>query len=287
MATEQMSDTPSALTTPGWPGSQLAADVREIVVEQVAYRELLFRLTYRDLLLRYKQTVMGFGWAIFMPLVNTIIFSVVFMRVAPIDTGGVPYPLYAYSGLLVWNFFAASLRFAVSSLTSNPNLITKIYFPREILPISAVLVTFVDSIIGSVVLAGLMAYYHVGVSPALLLLLPLVVAVLMAFTCAIALALAMANLFYRDVKYLFEILVTFWMFATSVLYPIDLVGGRLGPLLRLNPMVPIIDAFRAVVIRGEAPDAGRLAGAAAISAVALVTAWVAFHRAEFRFAENI
>jgi ABC-type polysaccharide/polyol phosphate export permease len=107
------------------------------------------------------------------------------------------------------------------------------------------------------------------------------------FTCAIALVLAMANLFYRDVKYLFEIMVTFWMFATSVLYPIDLVGGRLAPLLRLNPMVTIIDAFRDVVIRGQAPDAVRLGGAAAISAAALALSWIAFHRAEFRFAENI
>jgi len=282
----QMSEMPRAVATPVWPGSGLLAEIREIAGEQIAYRELLFRLTYRDLLLRYKQTVMGFAWAIFMPLVNTIIFSVVFMRVAPIATAGVPYPLYAYSGLLVWNFFASSLRFAVSSLTSNPNLVTKIFFPREILPISAVLVTFVDTLIGSMVLMGLMAYYHVGVSPALLLL-PLVMAVLMMFTCAIALALAMANLFYRDIKYLFEIMVTFWMFATSVLYPLDLVGGRLAPLLRLNPMAAIIDAFRDVVIRGQAPDAARLGGAAAVSAVALGLAWVTFHRAEFRFAENI
>jgi ABC-type polysaccharide/polyol phosphate export permease len=268
-----------------WFGA-IAGDVREIVGEQIAYRELLFRLTHRDLLLRYKQTIMGFGWAVFMPLVNTVIFSVVFMRVAPIDAGGVPYPLFAYSGLLVWNFFASSLRFAAGSLTSNPSLVTKIYFPREVLPLSAVLVTLVDSIIGAIVLIGLMVYYGIGVTPTLLLL-PLVFAVLFAFTCAIALMLAMANLFYRDVKYLFEILVTFWMFATSVLYPIDLAGGRLGAILRLNPMVAIIDAFRAVVIRGVAPDPAPLAAAAVLSVVALAAASIAFHRAEFRFAENI
>jgi ABC-type polysaccharide/polyol phosphate export permease len=280
-----MSDHPQTLQTRPWLGS-IAADVREIVNEQIAYRELLFRLTHRDLLLRYKQTVMGFGWAIFMPIVNTVIFSVVFMRVAPIDTGGVPYPLFAYSGLLVWNFFASSLRFAVGSLTSNPSLVTKIYFPREVLPISSVLVTLVDSLIGGLVLIALMAYYGVAVTPALLLL-PLVVVVLVAFTCAIALMLAMANLFYRDVKYLFEILVTLWMFATSVLYPIDLAGGRVAAVLQLNPMVAILDAFRAVVIRGVVPDAAPLAAAAAVSVVALAVASVAFHRAEFRFAENI
>ncbi len=270
-----MSESPSILS-----------DLREIVTEQIAYRDLLFRLTHRDLLLRYKQTIMGFGWAVFMPLVNTIIFSVVFMRVAPVNTGGVPYPLYAYSGLLVWNFFASSLRFAVGSLTTNPNLITKIYFPREILPISAVLVTLVDSLVGTVVLAAFMIYYRIVPTPALLLL-PVVAAVAFAFTCALALAISMANLFFRDVKYLFEIVLTFWMFATSVLYPIDLVGGRLSPLLRLNPMVPIVDGFRAVVVEGRAPDAAGLAGAAVVSTAALLAAWLVFHRGEFKFAENI
>src|SRR6476659_4228144 len=101
--------------------------------EQLEFRELLFQMTRRDLLLRYKQTIMGFGWAVFMPLVNTALFSVIFMRVAPIDVGA-PYPVFAYTGLLAWNFFASSLRFSLTSLTSNPNLVTKVYFPREIFP---------------------------------------------------------------------------------------------------------------------------------------------------------
>ncbi len=256
-----------------------------MVGEQMAYRELLFQMTRRDLLLRYKQTVMGFGWAIFMPLVNTIIFSVIFTRLAPLKTD-VPYPVYAYSGLLAWNFFASSLRFAVNSLTGNANLVTKIYFPREIFPISAVMVTLIDTAVGSLVLAGMMVYYQVGVSPAILLL-PFVVAVLVVFTCAIALLLAMANLFYRDVKYLFEILVTLWMFSTSVVYPVERIGGRLGLLLQVNPMSPIIDAFRSVILLGVVPDLGRLLAVAVVSVATLLVAWVAFHRAEFKFAENI
>src|SRR5438477_3874861 len=108
---------------------RMYAEVCEMLSEQVQYRELLLQMTRRDLLLRYKQTVMGFGWAIFMPLLNTVIFSIVFMRVAPIDVG-VPYPLFAYSGLLAWNFFASALRFSVASLTANTNLVTKVYFPR-------------------------------------------------------------------------------------------------------------------------------------------------------------
>ena len=122
-----------------------------MVTEQMRYRELLYQMTRRDLLLRYKQSIMGFGWAIFMPLVNTLVFSVVFMRIAPIDTG-MPYPLFAFCGLLAWNFFASSLKFAVNSLTSNASLVTKVYFPREIFPFSAVLVCFVDFVVASIVL---------------------------------------------------------------------------------------------------------------------------------------
>jgi lipopolysaccharide transport system permease protein len=256
----------------------------ELVAEQWEYRELLVRMTARDLLLRYKQTVMGFGWAIFMPLVNTAIFSVIFTRVAAIDVGH-PYPVYAFCGLLAWNFFASSLRFSVASLTSNPSLVTKVYFPREIFPFSAVLVSTVDFAVASVVLVALMLYYHVAVTWALALL-PLVVAALVIFTAALALLVAMGNLFYRDVKYLFEIVIAVWMFATSVVYPIGRVGGRLGLLLTLNPMTHLVDAFRAVLLDGRAPGAA-FAVTFGFSVALFGAAWVLFHRAEFEFAENL
>src|SRR5262249_42814807 len=203
-----------AATTQDGPGMHRALnDLREIAAEQIAYRELLLQMTQRDLILRYKQTLMGVAWAMLMPLVNTAIFSVIFTRVAPIDTG-VPYPLFAFTGLLAWNFFASSLRFAATSLTSNATLVTKVYFPREVLPTSAVLVSLVDTLVGSLLLAAMMIYYHVGVTPAILVL-PLVLAVEAIFTCAVALVLAMANLFYRDVKYVLEVAIMIWMFATS------------------------------------------------------------------------
>ncbi len=265
--------------------SRLLADVREMVWEQVHYRELLYQMTRRDLLLRYKQTVMGFGWAVFMPLLNTAVFSVVFTRVAPIKTP-VPYPIFAYCGLLFWNFFASSLRFSVGSLVTNPGLVTKVYFPREIFPLSSVVVCLIDSLVGSVVLALLMLYYRIPVGPALLLL-PVVLLVHLAFTAALALLIAMANLFYRDVKYLFEIILTVWMFMTSVLYPTDLVTGRLRLALELNPMTSIIDAYRAVLLYNRPPDAVSFGLTAALSIVLLVVCWLTFHRAEFTFAENI
>src|SRR5688572_5803702 len=262
----------------------LVLDAREMVSEQIEYRELLLRMTARDLLIRYKQTVMGFGWAIFMPLVNTAVFSVIFTRVAPIDTP-VPYPIFAFCGLWVWNFFASSLRFSVTSLTGNPNLVAKVYFPREIFPFSATLVCLVDFAVGSLVLVALMVWY--GVVPGTQLLwLPLILVVHLMFTLAVALMLSMANLFYRDVKYLFEVCITMWMFATSVVYPVDRIGGALGTVLLFNPMTPIVDAYRNVIVLNAAPGPG-FAAVAVASVLSLLIAWVGFHRREFEFAENI
>lgn len=263
----------------------LRDDVREMFGELFEYRELLGQMAKRDLLLRYKQTAMGFGWAIFMPLVNTAVFSVIFVRVAPMDTG-VPYPLFAYSGLLAWSFFASSLRFAVSSLSSNISLVTKVYFPREIFPLSSVLVCLVDFAVGATVLVGLMIYY--GIAPsATILWLPVVIAVHVAFTLGVALVIAMANLFYRDVKYLFEIILTVWMFATSVIYPTELVGGRLAEILALNPMTPIINGYRLALFGGTSPMTPAFAVATVISISLLFVAWLTFHRAEYTFAENV
>ncbi len=262
----------------------LTSELREMALEQVRFRELLLQITLRDLRVRYKQTIMGFGWAMFVPLVNTAVFSVIFMRVAPLDTG-MPYPLFAYCGLLTWNFSAAAFRFAVTSLTGNGNLVTKVYFPREIFPISSVIVSFIDLLVGSLVLVGLIAYYRVPPTwmPTML---PVVVLVHVCFTLAVAMILAMANLFYRDVRYLFDIVLTVWMFSTSVLYPMSLVGGKTGRVLALNPMTPIIDAYRNVLIRGVAPDPS-FGWTAGVTVVVLVMAWLTFHRAEVSFAENI
>ena len=208
--------------------TRVSQTVSGLLREQVEYRELLLQMTHRDLLLRYKQTIMGFGWAIFMPLVNTAIFSVIFTRVAPLDTG-IPYPLYAYSGLLAWNFvrLVAALRGHVADGRTS-TLVTKVYFPREIFPFSAVLVTLVDSLVG-----GARARGDDGLLPRR--------ASAADLSCCrswcwcrsrsparMALLLAMANLFFRDVKYLLEIVITLWMFATSVVYPIELVRRPAG-----------------------------------------------------------
>jgi lipopolysaccharide transport system permease protein len=254
--------------------------------ELAEYRELLLQLARRDLTVRYKQTVMGFAWALFVPVLHTAIFTVIFTRATTIDTGGVPYPIFAYSGLLPWVFFATSLRFAIVSLTANTNLVTKVYFPREMFPFAAVLVAFVDFAVGATVLVALMIYY--GVEPSwTLLFIPVVLVVQVLFTLGLSLLLSMANLFYRDVKYVFEVLLTVWMFATSVVYPIGLIGGTLGRVLQLNPMSTIIDSYRDVIIRGVLPPAAPFAAVAVLAVATLAIGWMSFHRAEFRFAENI
>ena len=265
--------------------SGLAADFKEIVGEQYEFRELLYQMTRRDLLLRYKQTIMGFGWAVFMPLINTAVFSVIFTRVAPLEMD-MPYPLFAYCGLLCWNFSASSFRFAVTSLTSNASLVTKVYFPREIFPISAVAVSVVDFAVGATVLVAMMIYYHVIPTVAVLAL-PWVLAVHILFTLSISLALAMANLFYRDVKYLFELVLTVWMFLTAVLYPVSQVGGLTGKIMAINPLTPIIDGYRDVLLRGRLPDPMAFTLTTIVSALLLVIVWVIFHRAESEFAENV
>lgn len=264
--------------------SRLANDLTAMWRELVGSRELLASLVRRDLILRYKETVMGVGWALFVPLLNMLVFSVIFMRVVPLDTG-VPYPVYAYAGLLPWHLFASAVRFGTNSLTANTNLVTKVYFPREVLPLSAVIVAVVDFAVASIVLAGLMWYYGVAVSGAIVWL-PLVIAVLVAFAAGMALLLAMSNLFFRDFRYVVDVGLWVWMLATSVVYPVERVGGGLGAVFRLNPMTPIIDAFRGVLLLGEPPDA-RFGVAAAVALVVFLGAWLWFHRLEYRFAEEI
>jgi ABC-type polysaccharide/polyol phosphate export permease len=265
--------------------NQLTADVREMLQEQVTYRELLIQMTRRDLMLRYKQTIMGFGWAVFMPILNTVIFTVIFQRVAPLNLD-IPYPIFSYTGLIVWNLTASSLRFAVSSLTANTNLVTKVYFPREIFPFSAVFVSLVDFAVAAIILVGMMIYYGIAPGSALLFL-PVLLIIQVVFTAGVSLLLAMGNLFYRDIKYIFEVVLMLWMFASSVLYPVSMVGGRLGFWLQFNPMTPIIDAYRSVLLRNELPAAGPFAAATVLAFLTLAVGWVWFHRAEFQFAESV
>lgn len=259
--------------------------MREAIGEVWRSRELLLELAYRDLRIRYKQTLLGAAWAVFTPLLMMLIFTQIFSRVARVDTGDVPYPIFVYCGLLPWQFFSGSIKGAIESLTKNARLVTKIYMPREVFPLAQVLSSAVDFLVASFVLAAMMAWY--GFPPrSTIVLLPVVLFVQVLFTVGLALLVSMGNLFYRDVKYIVEVVVLLWMFVTPVVYPLPTDGEWLW-LLALNPMAPVIDAYRAVLLEGQAPAAGPFSYAACCSAaVFLVGVWW-FHDAEYLFAERI
>jgi lipopolysaccharide transport system permease protein len=265
--------------------ARLLKDVREMLIELRDYRELLFMMTRRDFTVRYRKTVMGVGWAIFMPVINTIVFTLVFRRVAKVETD-VPYAIFAYCGLLPWSLFAMSLKTAINTLVANKNLLTKVYFPREVFPFSTMLVGVVDFVAGLSVLAVLMLYYWIPLS-ATALFLPILVAVQLMFTAGLSMLLAPANLYYRDVKYIFDVLLAVWMFATPVVYQTRQVTGVLGVILQMNPLAPIIDGYRAILLRGQLPDAVPFASAAAFSFAVFAVGWLVFHRTEYAFAENV
>ena len=227
---------------------------------------------------------MGIGWAVFMPVINTIVFTIIFRKVAKIETD-VPYPVFSYCGLLPWNMFAASLKTGINTLVANKSLLTKVYFPREVFPFSTMLVCVVDFLVGLGILALMMLYYWIPLSPTVLFL-PILIAVQLMFTVGLSMLLAPANLYYRDVKYILDALIVVWMFVTPVVYPTRQLTGPLGVMLQLNPLAPIIDGYRAVLLRGELPSAIPFAGAAVVSFVIFAVGWVVFHRTEYALAEN-
>lgn len=260
------------------------SDARDMIRELVEFRELFFTMARRDIIVRYRQTIIGVGWALFTPVVNMIVFTVIFNRVAKIQTD-VPYPIFSYCGLLPWTLLASSLKASVNSLVMNKNLITKVYFPREILPFSCVVISLVDFFIGSIILAALMVYYHIPPA-ATVWFVPVLILIQITFAAGVSLAISMANLWFRDVKYVFDVVVQLWMFATPVVYPVRNVGEPLHTILMLNPMTPIIEGYREVILNGQLPAPGPLSAAAAGSVALFMVAWLLFHRAEYMFAEN-
>lgn len=259
--------------------------MKEAILELVHNRELLFELAWRDIRIRYKQTILGAAWAICTPVIMMLIFTQIFTRVAKVDTGDVPYPIFVYCGLLPWQFFAMSLKGAVESLTRNARLVTKIYMPREVFPLAQIISSMLDFVIASGVMAALMIWYGF-VPKSTMLFLPVVILVQVLFTTALALLVSMANLFYRDVKYIFEVFLMLWMFASSVVYPIK-NDFEWSWLFSLNPMTIIIDAYRNVILLGELPNMLSFGWVAYLSVIMTGVSVAWFHESEYLFAENI
>lgn len=259
--------------------------MQEALKELVHNRELLFELAWRDIRIRYKQTILGAAWAICTPVLMMLIFTQIFTRVAKVDTGDIPYPIFVYCGLLPWQFFSMSLKGSVESLTRNARLVTKIYMPREVFPLAQVLSSALDFAVASAVLAGLMVWYGFLPRPTMFFL-PMVVLVQVVFTVGLSLLVSMANLFYRDVKYIFEVFLMLWMFASSVVYPIR-SEFEWSWLFRLNPMTILIDAYREVILMGQLPNPIEFGCVTVVSFVIAAFAFSWFHEAEYLFAENI
>jgi len=209
-----------------------------------AYRELLYFLTWRDVKVRYKQTLMGVAWVVIQPLATMLIFAFVFQRIARLDSGAIPYPLFAYSGLLLWAFFAGAVSAGTNSLISNTSLVTKVYFPRAFIPAAAVGAGLVDLAVGSVLMAGLAVYYGVNVTWALLLL-PVFVALAAVLALAVGMLASALTVKYRDLRHALPFLLQFWMFASPVIYPSQAVPARWRWLLTLNPFAGVLEGFRA------------------------------------------
>lgn len=259
------------------------------------YRQLLWSLTWRDIRVRYKQSLLGISWAVLLPFSMMLVFTFVFTRAINATFTlrvGMPYALYAFCGLVPWTFFSTSLAGCVNSLVANRNLVTKVYFPREVFPLACIASALVDFCVAMAVLFLLMAYFHhtgqwtFRVTPALLFL-PVVVVVQITMIAGIGMFLAMANLFYRDVRQLFGVAIQLWMFVSAVVVPIPQDGSLLARLISLNPLVPLIVGYRDCVIHARPPDAAGLAYAALVAVVLLMGGWTSFRRASRRFAECI
>lgn len=250
------------------------------------YRDLLYTLSVHRLKVRYKQSVLGPSWAILQPLALMLIYTVIFSGVARVPSEGTPYVLFAYCALLPWTYFATSLSTATHSLVSHFNLVTKVYFPREILPLTYVIAALVDFLVASVVLGGLMVYYRVGLTPAALYAIPIVV-VLTIFATAVSLVLSAVQVRYRDIGVAMPLVLQVWMFATPVVYPLSVVPAAWQSLYVLNPMVGIIESFRRVILQGQPPPFRALAISAVIALVLLPIAFIYFKHVEATVADVI
>ncbi|MDQ3806460.1 MAG: ABC transporter permease [Acidobacteriota bacterium] len=250
-----------------------------------AYRELLYFLVWRDVKVRYKQTAMGAAWVVLQPLATMLIATLVFNKFARLDSGPLPYPLSAYAGLLVWTFFSSGVTSGTYSLVSNTNLVTKVYFPRAFIPAAAVGAGFVDLGIASLLLAALAVYYGVGLSPGLLLA-PLFIALAALLALGTGMLVSALTVKYRDLRHALPFTMQFWMLASPVVYPVGIVPADWRWLLYVNPLVGILEGFRAALAGTPVPWP-HVAVSSVVAVVVLLLAYYVFRRLEDTFADVI
>lgn len=248
-------------------------------------RELLYFLTWRDVKVRYKQTVLGAGWAILQPLLTMVVFTVFFGRLAKVPSDGLPYPIFSFAALLPWTYFAQSMAQSSNSLVGSSNLLKKIYFPRLVIPLSSVLSGLVDFATAFIVLLAMMVYYDVAVTPAILMV-PVFLALASLAALGIGLWLSALNVKYRDVRYTIPFLTQIWLFATPVAYPSSMVDEPWRTLFGLNPMAGVVEGFRWAIL-GSAPPGGMIWISVGVSLVLLYTGLRYFRKVERSFADVV
>jgi lipopolysaccharide transport system permease protein len=274
------------LQTQPQPAESKTRGFAAALTEMIASRELLMTWTRREFRIRYSQSILGAAWAVVQPLALMVIFSVVFGFFLQVPTGGVPYPLFSFTGSLPWVFLASSLTFAIPSLVNNFGLVSKIYFPREILPLSSLLVCLIDFAIGAVLLIPLLVLYQVKVGPQLVMV-PVLVLVQFMFSFGIILFLSAINVFFRDVRFVIPLALQIWMYISPVIYPASQVPESLRAIYFLNPMAVLIDSYRRVVLFNQWPDWPWLLFTTVVSIVSLMLGYRYFKRAERQFADVI
>lgn len=252
----------------------------------VDHRDLLVAWTSRTVRARYKQSVLGGLWAILQPVATVAIFTVIFTFFVPIDTQNMPYVILAYTAMAPWTFFASSVGDMVDSLTTNMNLVSKIYFPREILPIAALLARLLDFGIAVTLLLVLMLYYRIPLFTASWVYLPMILSIQVALALGLGLAGGALNVFYRDVRHLFTLGLQLWLYATPIIYPISVVPEAWRPYYFLNPMAGVVEAYRAVLLHSTIPGS-YLWLSAGVAFVILVGGYWLFKRVEFQFADLV
>jgi homopolymeric O-antigen transport system permease protein len=250
-----------------------------------AHRDLFWFLAWRDVKVRYKQTVLGVTWAVLQPLLTMVIFTLLFGRLAHVPSDGKPYPIFVYAGLLPWNFFSTAVTNSSNSLVGNATLITKVYFPRLVIPGAAVGAALVDLAIASIVLLVMMLYYGVTPGWSLLMCVPLVVLVTLV-AIAVGMWMSALNVKYRDVRYALPFLIQIWLYVTPVIYPVSFIPARWRWILLLNPMTGVIEGFRSAFF--ASPFAWTALGVSVAITLALLTyAVFSFRRMEREFADII
>lgn len=250
------------------------------------YRDLLWLWTAREVRVRYQQSLLGMAWAVIQPLSLTLIFTLVFSRIVRIETGGIPYPVFAYAALVPWTFFATALGFGIPSLVNNMNLVNKIYFPREILPLASIGAAAVDFAIAFLIFLGMMLAYQLPLRPQIWWIIPLLL-LQMVLMLGVTLIGSAVIVFFRDVRFVVPLLTQVWMYATPVIYPMDLVPPELRPYYVLNPMVGIVDGYRRVLLMGEAPVTAEILTSALLAGIVFLGGYLLFKRAEPLFADVI